>query len=92
MTTYTPQPIDTTNIELNERQQHYVERLAANTHDVWAAKRISDGWRYGPTRHDSNKTHPCLVPYDELPESEKEYDRAVAREAVAVLLILGVGV
>jgi len=64
------------------------ERLAAHVHDVWAAQRLRDGWTLGP-RSDAARTHPCLVPYDELPESEKEYDRRTAVETIRLILALG---
>ena len=73
---YNPIPIDTSEIVLSPEIQSLAEQLAANTHDVWAAGRIKDGWTYGPVRNDAEKTHPCLIPYDELPDDEKEYDRA----------------
>jgi len=66
-----------------------MERLAENTHDVWAAQRIAEGWTYGPSRDEAAKKHPCLVPYEQLPESEKEYDRRTAAEALKVIVTLG---
>jgi hypothetical protein len=65
------------------------EVLAQHTHDAWARLRRADGWRYGPRRDDARKEHPGLVPYDELSESEKEYDRTTAREVLRALLALG---
>ena len=65
------------------------ERLAENTHDHWALQRIADGWRWGESRDDQAKTHPGLVPYDELPEREKEYDRKTAMETLKAILKLG---
>ena len=87
--TYTPAPIDTSNVELTPDILELIERLAANTHDVWSAQRIAQGWSYGPQRDDERKENPCLVPYDELPESEKEYDRSTAAEALKVIVMLG---
>ena len=72
---YTPQPIDTTDVRLPEELEQLVEQMAKNVHEVWAETRISQGWTYGEQRNDELKTHPCLVPYEELPEEEKEYDR-----------------
>ena len=65
------------------------EKLAENTHDVWAKGRIEQGWKYGKTRDDNNKLHPCLIPYSELPESEKEYDRNTALETIKLIQKLG---
>ena len=48
-----------------------LKAMAKNVHEVWAESRISQGWTYGPERNDVLKHHPCLVPYEELPEVEK---------------------
>lgn len=73
--TYIPKPIDTSEISLTPELQELTEEMARNVHEVWSQTRINDGWTYGPERNDAQKKHPCLVPYDELPESEKEYDQ-----------------
>ena len=66
-----------------------LEQLAARIHCRWATSRSASGWVYGPQRDDVTKRHPCLMPYDELPESEKEFDRATARETIQALHELG---
>lgn len=86
---YTPKPIDTSNINLPQDLIHLGEQIAKNVHDVWADGRIKDGWTYGPVRNDENKQHPCLVPYEELPEEEKEYDRNTAQETLRLIMKLG---
>ena len=65
------------------------ERLAEHVHDVWARQRLNDGWTWGPARDDAQKQHPCLVPYAELPESEKQYDRVVAFGTLKAIIALG---
>jgi hypothetical protein len=86
---YTPQPIDTTDVKLTEELKPLTEAIAKNVHDVWALSRINDGWTYGDQRSDKEKKHPCLVPYDELPDSEKEYDRNTAIETLKLIVKLG---
>jgi ryanodine receptor 2 len=86
---YTPKTIETGDVELSPELLLLTERIAANVHDVWAAGRIADGWRHGETRNDVRKLHPCLVPYEELPESEKEYDRKTAMETLKVIKKMG---
>jgi hypothetical protein len=86
---YRPKPLNTVAIDLPASLQQLLEQLAENAHDVWAATRIEQGWSYGPSRDDENKKHPCLVPYLELPESEKEYDRKTAGETLKAILKLG---
>lgn len=66
-----------------------VDAIAEINHDVWSAKRISEGWRYGEKRDDDRKLHPCLLAYVHLPESEKAYDRETAQVVVAELLRRG---
>lgn len=87
--TYEPKPIDNTQIELSAALSQLVERLAANNHDLWARRRIAEGWQYGPHRDDSAKQSPVLVPYEELPDSEKQYDRENAMEALKTIVGLG---
>lgn len=89
MSKFIPHPIDTSKLQLSGELAELLEQLAKNTHEVWAAQRIADGWRYGPERNDKKKEHPCLISYDELPESEKQYDRATAGETLKVVLALG---
>lgn len=89
MNGYTPQPIDTAAVELTEDIHQLTERLAEHAHDVWAAQRLAAGWTYGPVRDDANKHHPCLVPYAELPDSEKEYDRQAALQTLKAIIALG---
>jgi hypothetical protein len=89
MNAYNPKPIDTSKIQLPSDIGELTERLAENAHDVWARQRLRDGWTYGERRDDASKKHPCLVPYDRLPDSEKEYDRRAAMESIKAILALG---
>jgi RyR domain len=86
---YFPKTIDTSSIELSSDLRELVERMAENNHDHWARKRLDEGWHYGPKRNDAEKTHPGLVPYGELSESEKEYDRTTVVEAIKAIMALG---
>lgn len=86
---YEPKPIDTSAIQLPEGLTALIEKLAEHNHDIWAKGRIKDGWTYGDKRDDAKKHHPCLVPYSDLPESEKEYDRNTAMESIKAIAVLG---
>lgn len=86
---YKPNPIITDGIELSEEIMKLSERIAENVHDVWAASRIAEGWSWGKERNDALKQHPCLVPYNELSESEKEYDRKTSIETLKLIQKLG---
>lgn len=86
---YQPKPIDTSSIALSEEIMDLTELLAKNAHDHWSRQRFSEGWIHGTSRDDSKKLHPCLVPYEELPDSEKVYDRNSAMETLRAVLALG---
>ena len=86
---YLPQPADTSDIRLPEELENLVEQLARNVHEVWASSRIEQGWTWGPERSDAFKTHPSLVPYEELPEQEKQYDRNTAVGTLKLIMKLG---
>ena len=86
---YIPKPIDTGDVELSPEIIDLCEKLAENTHDVWAKGRIEQGWTYGPTRDDEKKETPCLVSYSALPEQEKDYDRNTSMETLKVIIKLG---
>ena len=86
---YIPQPIDTTDVVLPRELEMLVEQMSRNVHEVWAETRIKQGWTYGEQRNDERKTHPCLVPYEELPECEKEYDRNTSVETLKLIMKLG---
>lgn len=86
---YTLHPIDTKSVGLPMELQTLAEDIAKNVHEVWASGRMKDGWTYGEERNDAEKKHPCLVPYEELPEEEKEYDRNTSIETIKLILKLG---
>ncbi len=86
---YIPQPIDTSDVQLPEELTPLIEAMAKNVHETWAESRISQGWSYGEQRDDSRRLHPCLVPYEELPEEEKDYDRDTALSTLKLICKLG---
>ncbi len=89
MPDYQPAPLSTEHIVLSPAILELTERLAENIHEVWAQGRMAEGWRYGPQRDDAKKEHPSLVPYEQLSESEKEYDRSTALQTLKTMIALG---
>ena len=86
---YAPKPIDTSKVKLTKKIIQLTEFLAENAHDIWARQRMVEGWTYGPKRDDAAKKHPDLVPYNQLSDSEKEYDRKAAMETLKTIITLG---
>ena len=89
MNTYDPQPIDTSDIELPSDLIELTEQLAENVHDIWAYRRLKEGRKIGEKRDDVMKIHPNLIPYSQLEESEKEYDREAAIQSIKFIISLG---
>ena len=89
MKTYTPKPIDLSDVELTEELNELREAIAENAHEIWAENRQAEGWTYGPQRDDQLKQTPDMVPYSQLPEGEKEYDREMAMKTIKLLKKLG---
>lgn len=86
---YVPQPMDTSDVRLPEELMPLIEQMAKNVHEVWARIRMEQGWTYGAERNDALKHHPCLIPYEELPEVEKAYDRDTAVGTLKLISKLG---
>lgn len=86
---YSPKPIDTSDVKIPDELLELSEKIAENVHDNWAVGRIAEGWTYGEKRDDVLKQTPCLVPYKDLPEQEKEYDRRTAFETLKLIISLG---
>lgn len=86
---YVPQPVDVSDVVLPEELMSLAERLSKNVHEVWASERIGLGWQYGHERNDELKHHPCLIPFEELPESEREFDRNTALSTLKFIYKLG---
>ena len=86
---YKPMPVDTSPVELPEERDRLAEMIAKNVHEVWAEGRMKDGWTYGSQRNDAERKHPCLVPYEELSEEEKAYDRNTSQQTLKLIMSLG---
>lgn len=86
---YTPNPLDTSQIKIPEELCELSEKIAENVHEVWAQRRMAEGWSYSDVRDDAKKQTPCMVPYSQLPESEKAYDRNTALETLKTVISLG---
>jgi hypothetical protein len=68
------------------------ERMAEMEHGRWNIERLRDGWRYGKVRDDSKKIHNYLVPWSQLPEEIKNYDREAVRAFPEILAQAGLEV
>ena len=62
-----------------------VEFLARIEHARWMSEKLAKGWRYGPDKDENNKTHLCLVPWDQLPDNFRNNDRKLVRALPEIL-------
>lgn len=85
MSNYNPKPIDLSGVELIDDLNELREAIAENAHDVWAVERQAQGWTYGLQRNDEMKLTPCMVPYSQLPENEKTFDRDMAMKTLKLV-------
>ena len=86
---YRPHPIDVSDVDLDADLLDLTEAIAENAHEVWALDRSTEGWTYGPRRDDAARQHPDMVPYCDLPDGEKEYDRRMAFQTLRLVKKLG---
>ena len=86
---YEPYPIRLDDVTLDDDLTELQEAIAENAHEIWAKARTDQGWTYGPERNDQKKETPDMVPYCNLPESEKLYDREMAMQTLKLVKKLG---
>ncbi len=86
---YLPSPVNVDNIQLPAELVVLAEDIAKNVHEVWALQRMKEGWKYGPERNGQLKETPCLVPYEQLPDEEKSYDRNTALATLKYIVSQG---
>lgn len=87
--TYNPKLIDLKHVTLPDSLSELREAIAENAHDMWATERQSEGWTYGPKRDDARLETPDMVPYAQLEDSERQYDRLMADDTLKLLVALG---
>ena len=86
---YDPSPIGLDDVVLSDDLTELQEAIAENAHEIWAKNRRDQGWSYGPERNDQKKETPDMIPYCNLPESEKLYDREMAMQTLKLVKKLG---
>ena len=86
---YEPYPINLDDVELSDELTELQEAIAENAHEIWAKARKEEGWSFGPERNDTKRETPDMLPYCNLPESEKLYDREMAMQTLKLVRKLG---
>ncbi len=66
-----------------------LDLLARMEHDRWCRERIENGWRHGHRRNNEKRIHPMLVPWTDMPDEMKQYDREAVRHLPELLLKSG---
>lgn len=90
---YSIAPLEDWDADLFRFSISEVETMGDLEHERWIRERQSGGWKYAPgARSNEAKTSPYLVPWDQLPEDVKDYDRATVRRVPALLAEVGLQV
>jgi len=76
---YALEPLTEWDAQLAAFSPEEVDKLAELEHERWRQERLADGWSWGPERDYGEQTHPDLVPWERLPEAEREVDRDAVR-------------
>ena len=75
--------------EFTESDLDKIEQMAEMEHGRWNVERLRDGWRCGKPKDENLKRHPCIVPWSELPEDIKPFDRNAVKLFPAILVKAG---
>ncbi|GIY59268.1 ryanodine receptor [Caerostris extrusa] len=87
---YTPEPINTSAVQLTPDLTQVIVKFAEHYHDAWAGRKMGNGWVYGDYWSDERKLHPRLKPYSLLGDwvRKERYEEPI-RESLKALLALG---
>lgn len=69
--------------------QAELDQMASLEHSLWRQAKQADGWTYGEKRDDQQRTHPDLLPWEDLPAGEREKNYAMLRQLPALLARIG---
>lgn len=86
---YRPSPMELDRIKLPAGWESIREAAARAVHDAWMQQRKEDGWEEGEQRDDGLRTNPCMIAYDQLPDSDKAYDIATAEVTMKSVIAFG---
>lgn len=84
--------LDADNPSIVEISENEIEKMSVLEHERWVLERRSNGWRYGRIKNVTEKRSPYLVPWGDLPEEIREYDREAVRNMIPILKSLGIGI
>ncbi|MGE5473617.1 MAG: RyR domain-containing protein [Ignavibacteriales bacterium] len=82
---YAPEAVDTSSVVLPDELLPLCNVLAKNSHDIWAAKRLSEGVTYG----NGENQNPYLVPFELLDDEEKKVNLITIQEPIKILMLMG---
>lgn len=68
-----------------DRKLQGEQNYAGILHENWMQEKLADGWTYGEEKDPDLKTHPCLVPFEKLPEEQKKKDMIFMAGVIAVM-------
>ncbi|XP_047673442.1 ryanodine receptor 2 isoform X7 [Tachysurus fulvidraco] len=86
---FNPQPVDTSNVNVPEKLDHFINKYAEHSHEKWSMEKFANGWVHGEQLCDASKIHPLLKAYKGLSDKDKEVYRWPIRETLKTMLSWG---
>ncbi|XP_053540880.1 ryanodine receptor 2 isoform X2 [Ictalurus punctatus] len=86
---FNPQPVDTSNVNVPEKLDHFINKYAEHSHEKWSMEKVANGWVHGEQLCEASKVHPLLKAYKGLSEKDKEVYRWPIRETLKTMLSWG---
>ncbi|GAA6097331.1 ryanodine receptor 2 isoform X6 [Tachysurus ichikawai] len=86
---FNPQPVDTSNVNVPEKLDHFINKYAEHSHEKWSMEKFANGWVHGEQLCDASKIHPLLKTYKGLSDKDKEVYRWPIRETLKTMLSWG---
>ncbi|XP_058262189.1 ryanodine receptor 2 isoform X11 [Hemibagrus wyckioides] len=86
---FNPQPVDTSNVNVPEKLDHFINKYAEHSHEKWSMEKFANGWVHGEQLCEASKVHPLLKAYKGLSDKDKEVYRWPIRETLKTMLSWG---
>ncbi|MDR0575220.1 MAG: AAA family ATPase [Tannerella sp.] len=80
---------DTPFLSVEKFSEDEILKIAKLAHEIWIKSKIDAGWTYGDRKDAVKRTHPLLVDWDDLPETEKQKDKDIAENIIPMMRSVG---
>lgn len=86
---YNPKPLKPLNTKVDNNLKYLALKLARNNHLAWCKEKVANGYKYGQRIDEHELTHPYLLAWEKLPETEKNRNFDNMLISVETILLIG---